>query len=128
MLCSNLSFLSDYPCIIYDFHFYMWVSSYVAACMSSMDVYKGILTDVWMVFTFLLIPVISWSLFSAWLFWDSDSIKNTSGPSLYMTCTLYWCILSIMHCNFGDSMATSLLSSATNSLLSVMMHTSLVKQ
>ena len=68
MLCSTSSLLCAQPCIIYVFVFYWWVSSCVTTYMSSMDVHSDILIDVLMIFIFMFIPVISWSLFSEWVF------------------------------------------------------------
>ena len=42
--------------------------------------------------------------------------------------TVYWCIHSRMYCNHYGSIATSLLSKATNSLCSEITHSSLTKQ
>ena len=47
----------------------------------------------------MLIPAISWFLFSVWLFQDNQSTMYRSEPGLYIMCTLHWCILSIMYCN-----------------------------
>ena len=68
-------------------------------------------TDVLMTLTFMFMPVISLSVF-AWLFWDSLSVMHGSGPGLYIMHTLYCCILSKMHCNCWDNMATCLPSIA----------------
>ena len=95
MLCSTSSFLCGQPCIIYAFRFCRWVSSHVTTCMSSVEVHIGKFHGVMMALTFMLILVMSWSLLSVWLFWDSWSTMCKSGPGLYMICTLHWCILSI---------------------------------
>ena len=89
-------------------------SSCVAACMSSMNVYTDMVTELLIAFTFILTPAISWSLFSAWLIQDNQSMVYKSGLVLYMMCTLNWCIHSIMYGNCWDNMITSLLSIATN--------------
>ena len=102
MLCSTFSLFCGHNCIIYGFNFCMWVSSCVATCISSMHVHTGMFTDitiVLMALTFMLIPPISWSLFSLWLLQNSQYTVYKSRPGLYMMCTLYWCILSIIHCS-----------------------------
>ena len=99
MLCSTSSFLCGQPIIIYVFILSSWVSSCVATCVSYIDVHTGTFIDVPMALTFLLIPALSRSLFYVWLFWDSQSVMQKSEPGLYMMFILYWCILSIIHCN-----------------------------
>ena len=89
VLCSTSLLLYGQPSIIYKFSFCTWVSSHVAASMSSMQVHTGIFSDVLMTFTFMFIPVISWTFFSVWLLWDSQSAIYKSGPGLYMMHTLY---------------------------------------
>ena len=116
MPCYNLSFLCGQALIMYDLSFCKWASSCVASCMSSMDVHRGIFTDMLMTFTFTFMPEISWPLFSAWLIQGSQSVMCRSGPGLYMMCTLYCHIFSIIHWKHWYNMATSLLSIANNGL------------
>ena len=75
-------------------------------------VYTGIFTDMLMAPSFILMPVISSSLFSKWLFQDCHCVMYRSGPGLY----------------HSDNVATSLLSIATKSSWSVIMHTYLTNQ
>ena len=98
------------------------MSSCVAAYISSVDMHTGIFTDVLMALTFMLIPAISSSFFSVCLFGDSQIAVCTSGLGLNMICTLYLCIIRIIHCKCRDTMNTSLPSIATNGLWSVMLH------
>ena len=128
ILWSTSSFFCGKPCIIYAFCFCSYVSSPVAACMSSMDVHTALYTDMQIALKVKFIPVISWSVYSLWLFRDSQSTMYKSGWGLYMMCTLYWCIHSIMHYNCWGSVATSLLNIANKGFWSVMMHTSLMKK
>ena len=128
MLCSTLFYLCCQPCIIYNFSFCRWVSSWIAAHVSFKYVCNDIFTDLLMTLTFTFIPVISWPLISVWLFWDSQSAINMFGPGLYTVQTLYWCICSILCCNSGHSVATSLLSIVTNGSWSLMTHSSQAKQ
>ena len=65
------------------------MSSRVVACMSPVDVYTSIFTNVLMACTLMIMPVISWSLFSV-RFWDNQSAIYRSEPGLYMMYTLYW--------------------------------------
>ena len=58
---------------MYDFSFCRLAPSSAATCMSSIDVHNGIPTAVLMAFTFIFIPVISWSLSSVSLFLESQS-------------------------------------------------------
>ena len=126
-LCST-SFLCGQPCMMYAFTFCRCVSSCVAVWIYSMDMQTGMFTEVLIALMFMLIPEIPWFLFSVWLLWDNQSMMYKCGLGLHLIQILYWCILSIICCNCWDSMATPLLSNATNGLWSVMMHTSLAKQ
>ena len=76
---------------------------------------------------FMFMPVISWFLFSVWLFWDNQSAMYRSWLCLYKMHTQYWWMCSIMCYKCWDSLATSLLTIATNGLWSVITHTSLAK-
>ena len=71
-------------------------------------------TAVLMACTLMSMPVISQSLFSAWLFMDTQSTIQNSGPGFYNMHTLYWWMYHIIHCNHWDSSATSLLIITTN--------------
>ena len=76
MLCSTFFFYGQ-PCIIYAFSSCSY-ASHVAVCMSSVDVNTGMFTEVLMVLMCILIPVISWSLFSVWLLQHSLSVVYKS--------------------------------------------------
>ena len=125
-ICSNSPSCVAIP-VLYAFSSCRYESSCVTACIYSMDVHTGIFTEVLMSLTFILIPAISRSLFPSWLLWDSQSMIYKSGSGLLYMCTVYWCICSIIHCRYWNSMATALLSNAINGLWSVMMHTSFAK-
>ena len=62
-LCSTSPSLCSQPCIICTFIFYRWMSSCVAIYMSSVEVYSHTFINLLMGLIFMLIPVISWSLF-----------------------------------------------------------------
>ena len=123
-----LIYLYGQPCIMYVSSYWRFASTWAAACMSCIDVHTGILTDMLMAFGFMLMPVISWSLFSVWFFWDNQFIMYRSGPGLYIIYTLYWWMCSMMYCNQWDNVATSLPIIVTNGLLSVITYSSLGKQ
>ena len=53
----------------------------------------------------MLIPAISWSLFSVWPWPDSQSAMYRSGIGLYNMSTLYHWICSIMHGSLCDRVA-----------------------
>ena len=127
MLRYTSSFLCSQPCIMYAFSSCRCASSHVVAYKSSMDVHTGVFAKVLIAFTFTLIPVISWSLFSVWLLQDSLSTMYMSGPDLYMTYTLYWCIHSIICCYHWVNIALSLLRITNKGLCLMMVHTSLTK-
>ena len=59
---------------MYNFSLLRSASCWVATCMSSMDVHVRIFTDVLMACTFMFMGVISWSLFSGWLFWITSPL------------------------------------------------------
>ena len=67
-----------------------------------------------MTFMFILIPSISWSLFSLCLLWNSQSMMYKSGQAVHNMHAMYWCIPSMMHCNCCNSTAISLLCITTN--------------
>ena len=69
--CSTLTLLCGQPC--------RSVSCWVAACTSSTHVHNSISTGVLITCMFMLMPVISRSLFSVWLFWDNQSIMYRLG-------------------------------------------------
>ena len=69
-----------------------------------------------MVSIFNWMPGISASLFSVLYCMESQSVMNRSSVDLYMILTLYWCILSRMHCILCDNDATSFLKIATSGL------------
>ena len=52
-------------------------------------------------------PGISASLFFLWFCLESQPAMNKYGSGLYMILTLFWCILSRIHFNLCDSIATS---------------------
>ena len=56
------------------------------------------------------------SLFFLWFCLESQSAMNRSSPGLYMILTLYWCILSRIHCSIYHSVAMSFLNIATGGL------------
>ena len=83
-----ICFSCGWPYIVYDFSFCRSASSQVTICMSSLDVHIGIFTDVMTVC--ILMPEISWSLFSVWLCRDNQSAMYRSGLGLYRMYTQYW--------------------------------------
>ena len=95
---------------------------------ASIDRHSGISVVVCMMSTQSSMPFISWSFPSAWLCLDSQSVIKISGPGLYVTWTLYWCIFSRIHWILCDNVATSFLNIDTSSLWSVIICTSLPKQ
>ena len=88
---------------------------------------SGMFVVVCMTSIFNCMPGISASLFSVWFCLESQSAMNRSGPGLYLILTLYWCILSSLHCILCDNGATSFLKIATSSLWPVIILTSLTK-
>ena len=82
--------------------------------------WSGILVVVCMALAFSCLPGIYMSLFSFWFCLDSQSAMNISGPGLYMILTLYWCILSRIHCSLCDSVAMCFLNIVTSSLWSLL--------
>ena len=108
----------------------IWISASTPSIlqMSVIDMYTGMSIAMLDACILRLIPTISWSLFSVWLWWDSQSAMYRSGPGLYNMHTLYWWMLSIMHCSHYKRVVISLLTIATNGFWSVIMFTSLVKQ
>ena len=73
---------------------------------------------------FSCMPGISVPLLSVWLYQESQSVMNRSSSGLYIILTLYWCILSKIHCILCDNVATSFLKIATSGLWSVIIPTS----
>ena len=58
----------------------------------------------------------SMSLSSLLFCLESLSVMNRSSLGLYMILTLYWCILSRIHCILCDNVATSFLKIAISGL------------
>ena len=127
-LSSSASLVCVHPLIIYLLSICNSTSSSVAVFMSSMDVHVDTSTTVLMVCILAFLPVISWSWFSTWLWCDSQSTINLSGPCLYHPCTLYWCRHSMMYCKCWDNVMTSLMIMATSGSWSVMTCTSFPKE
>ena len=63
------------------------------------DEHTGIFTDVLIAFTFMLIPVISWSMFFTWLFWENKSAIYRFGPGFVYDMHPVLVFFSIIHCN-----------------------------
>ena len=81
MMCSNLLF-------IMSSHVLSMISVFAGGnlhmLLPTLDVHTGIFPVVLIVFTFIFISVISWYLFSVWLFLDSQSVMYRSRPGLYL--------------------------------------------
>ena len=98
-------FLCRQPCIMHDFSFWGSASSQVTACMYSYEVHTGIFSNVLMTCMFMFMSVDSWSLFSVWLLWNNQFTIYRSLPGLYIMCTLYWWMHSMMYCKHWNNMA-----------------------
>ena len=127
ILFSTLCLVCCQLCIMHDFSLCRSASLMVAACISSIDKNIGMSTALLVACMLMLMPVISWSLFSTCLFQDDQSTMHNQ-PDLYKMHTLYWRMPSLMQCNHWDSVATPLLIIITNGLWSIILHTSLPKQ
>ena len=95
----------------------MYTSSFVAVCMSTVVMHVGISVVLLMELMLMFMPAISPSLFPVWFCLDGWSVTYTSGPSLYMTCILYWWTLRRMHCSHWDRANTSFLKKVVCGLL-----------
>ena len=82
------------------YHHAIW---YVGSCLHGINIYN-------------CMSSISAYLFSLCFYLESQFAMNISGPGLYMILTLYVCILSRIHCNLCDGVATSFLNTSTRSL------------
>ena len=100
----------------------------VACCNCCIVMQSGMFVVICLVSIFNCMPGISASLFSVWFCLESQSVMNRSGPGLYMILTLYWCILSRIHCILWGNVAVSFLKIATSGLWSVIILTSVAKQ
>ena len=81
---SNSSLFCSHSLLMSVYSICSSVFSLVADLMSSINMETGISTAVFIVCIFMLIPAISLSLFSVWLWQDIQSTINRSRPGLYI--------------------------------------------
>ena len=127
-LSSTASLVDGCPLINYLCSICNSGSCSTADHMSFIEVPIGMSTNVLMFCILTFVPGISWSLFSMWLWHNSQSAMYSLGLGLYKICMMYWCICSMMQCGHSDNIITSLLILATSCLWSGMTHTSFAKQ
>ena len=80
---SKSSLFCGYPLVICACSICSSASILIAVLMSFIDVQTGMSIVMLSVCILMLIPAISWSLFSVWLWQDSQSALWRSGPGLY---------------------------------------------
>ena len=102
MSCVTSPFLCGQSSMIYAFSFYRCASLGVISCISCIDIHTGRSMAVSIALIFMLRPCIYLSLLSSWLFHDSQSGMNSSGPGLYNIHTLYLFMCRIMCCRHFD--------------------------
>ena len=113
-LGSTASLESGHPRIIYFHSMCNLGSSYVVAHVFYRCIHRDGY-DLLMLCILPFMPGISWSWFSVWLWYDSQSVMYSLGLGLYRVSMLYWCIHGMMHCSFSANITTSLHIMVTSS-------------
>ena len=87
MSCCTWYLTSSHPAMIYPLNHYK--CSYCAGicCICAIDMHYVMFVDICIASTLTSMPHISSSLFSMWLCLDSQSVMESSGPSLYIILT-----------------------------------------
>ena len=123
-----MSLVSGHPAMIRFFNFWRWLSCVDACCITATDMHSRMSVALCIASTQMSKSFIGLSLPSMWLYLDSQSAINISGPGLYMIWTLYWWTFYNIYWIHCDNVATSFLNIAMSGLWSVMTSTSLPKQ
>ena len=101
----------------------------VTCCICRIDKHSGMFVDICIASTLMSIHTMYFSsLFSVCLYLDSQSAMKSSGPSLYIILTCFWCVLRRMHWIHCERVARSFFNIATQGLWSVIILTSLAEQ
>ena len=107
MSCDIWFPFSGQPLMMYTFSCCRWSSCDVACCNCCIVMHSGMFVIVCMASIFNCMPGISASLFSVCFCLESQSAMNRSGLGLHIFLTLYWCILSRIHCILCEKFAMS---------------------
>ena len=99
MSCGICSLCYCQPCMLHSLRCCRCSSCDFTFCIPCTVIQSGILVVVCMASIFNCIPGISASFFPLWFCLEFQSAMNRSGEGLYMILTLYWCILSGIHCS-----------------------------